>query len=115
MSHTRLSQVATRRPPSSEPTPARCGKCGLSPVRPRKLGHVVIRSLDIAASQRFFTEGIGFKLTDTAPGLASFMLCSADHHNLLLQAAPVNFLQPHLMGGQRRRRGRSRCGHGVSF
>jgi len=62
------------------------------PVRPRKLGHVVIGSLDIEASQRFFTEGIGFKLTDTAPGLATFMRCSADHHNLLLQAAPVNFL-----------------------
>ena len=94
MSHTRLSQVATRRASSSEPTPGRCGKCGLSPF-----GHaspVVIRSLDIAASQRFFTEGIGFKLTDTAPGLATFSRCSADHHNLLLQAAPVNFLQPHI-------------------
>src|SRR5207245_8490348 len=30
-------------------------------VQPRRLGHVVIGSLDQEASQRFFTEGLGFK------------------------------------------------------
>src|SRR6266550_1907927 len=61
-------------------------------VRPRRLGHVVAGSLDQEASQRFFTEGLGFKVSDRVPGLASFMRCSADHHNLLVQQAPVNFL-----------------------
>ena len=61
-------------------------------VRPRRLGHVVIGSLDQEASQRFFTEGLGFKVSDHVPGLASFMRCSTDHHNLLVQQAPVNFL-----------------------
>ena len=61
-------------------------------VRPRRLGHVVIGSLDQEASQRFFTEGLGFKVSDRVPGLASFMRCSTDHHNLLVQQAPVNFL-----------------------
>jgi catechol 2,3-dioxygenase-like lactoylglutathione lyase family enzyme len=61
-------------------------------VRPRKLGHVVVGTLDQEASQRFFVEGLGFKITDRVPGLAAFMRCSTDHHNVLVQKAPVNFL-----------------------
>jgi catechol-2,3-dioxygenase len=61
-------------------------------VRPRRLGHVVVGSLDQESSQRFFTQGLGFKISDHVPGLASFMRCSTDHHNLLLQQAPLNFL-----------------------
>jgi catechol-2,3-dioxygenase len=61
-------------------------------VRPRKLGHVVLGSTDLDASQRFFIDGIGFKVSDTIAGLASFLRCSTDHHNLLVQPAPVAFL-----------------------
>lgn len=61
-------------------------------VRPRKLGHVVLGSTDAEATQRFFTEGIGFKVSDVVPGMAAFMRCSTDHHNLLVQQAPVDFL-----------------------
>jgi catechol 2,3-dioxygenase-like lactoylglutathione lyase family enzyme len=61
-------------------------------VRPRKLGHVVVGSVDQAATQRFFTQGLGFKVSDEAPGLAAFMRCSTDHHNVLVQQAPVGFL-----------------------
>jgi catechol 2,3-dioxygenase-like lactoylglutathione lyase family enzyme len=62
------------------------------PVRPRKLGHVVIGSVDQQATQQFFTEGIGLKVSDIVPGLAAFMRCSTDHHNVLVTSAPVNFL-----------------------
>ncbi|GAA3207596.1 VOC family protein [Dactylosporangium siamense] len=62
------------------------------PVRPRKLGHVVLGSTDQAFSQTFFQQGIGFKVSDTVPGLAAFMRCSTDHHNVLVQQAPVAFL-----------------------
>lgn len=61
-------------------------------VRPRKLGHVVLGSTDFANSERFFIDGIGFKVSDTIAGLASFLRCSTDHHNLLVQGAPVPFL-----------------------
>ncbi|MGU3292897.1 VOC family protein [Williamsia sp. M5A3_1d] len=61
-------------------------------VRPHKLGHVVIGSTDQAATQRFFTEGLGFKISDVVPSLAAFMRCSTDHHNVLVQQSPVNFL-----------------------
>jgi Glyoxalase/Bleomycin resistance protein/Dioxygenase superfamily len=62
------------------------------PVRPRKLGHVVLGSVDLEASERFFIKGIGFKVSDTVRGRASFLRCSTDHHNLLVQPAPVSFL-----------------------
>lgn len=63
-----------------------------APVRPRKLGHVVVGSTEFATSQRFFIEGLGFKVSDSVAGLASFLRCSTDHHNLLVQAAPVPLL-----------------------
>ncbi len=62
------------------------------PVRPRKLGHVVLGTPDAEASQRFFEEGIGFRVSDEVRGVAVFMRCSSDHHNLLLQPSPVAFL-----------------------
>ncbi|QMU69743.1 VOC family protein [Streptacidiphilus sp. P02-A3a] len=62
------------------------------PVRPRKLGHVVLGSTDQEFSQRFFQQGVGLKVSDTVPGLAAFMRCSSDHHNVLVQQAPVAFL-----------------------
>jgi catechol 2,3-dioxygenase-like lactoylglutathione lyase family enzyme len=61
-------------------------------VRPRKLGHVVIGTPDAEASRRFFVDGVGFKVSDEVRGLAAFIRCSTDHHNLLLQPAPVQFL-----------------------
>jgi catechol 2,3-dioxygenase-like lactoylglutathione lyase family enzyme len=62
------------------------------PVRPRKLGHVVLGSTDREASQKFFTDGIGLKVSDEVPGIAAFLRCSTDHHNVLVQQAPVAFL-----------------------
>jgi len=62
------------------------------PVLPRKLGHVVIGSVDQERSQRLFTEGLGFKISDLVIGRAAFLRCSSDHHNVLIQRAPVAFL-----------------------
>lgn len=63
-----------------------------SPVRPRKLGHAVLGSTDHAVSQRFFIEGLGFKVSDEVKGAGAFMRCSTDHHNVLVLQAPVSFL-----------------------
>jgi catechol 2,3-dioxygenase-like lactoylglutathione lyase family enzyme len=62
------------------------------PVRPRRLGHVAIGSTDPEATRQFFDEGLGFKISDEVKDLAFFMRCSTDHHNLVVQRAPVNFL-----------------------
>ncbi|HEX4226378.1 MAG TPA: VOC family protein, partial [Pseudonocardiaceae bacterium] len=61
-------------------------------VQPRKLGHVVLGTTDFAISQRFFVDGIGFKISDIMKDAGAFLRCSTDHHNLLLLKAPVSFL-----------------------
>jgi catechol 2,3-dioxygenase-like lactoylglutathione lyase family enzyme len=62
------------------------------PVRPRRLGHVVFGSTDYATSKRFFLDGLGFRLSDEVKDIGAFMRCSPDHHNVLIQQAPVGFL-----------------------
>ncbi len=61
-------------------------------VRPHKLGHAVLGSTDHEASTSFFTDGLGFKVSDRIKGAGAFMRCSTDHHNVLVLGAPVNFL-----------------------
>jgi catechol-2,3-dioxygenase len=89
-------------PPTPYNGPGRVDRSGRSPrlvaegvepaARPRKLGHVVIGTTDLEPSQKFFMQGIGFKLSDQISDRAFFLRCSEDHHNLLLQHAPVQFL-----------------------
>jgi catechol 2,3-dioxygenase-like lactoylglutathione lyase family enzyme len=62
------------------------------PVRPRKLGHAVIGSTDLETTMKFFTEGLGFKVSDYMGDKAAFLRCSVEHHNVLVMAAPVNFM-----------------------
>jgi len=78
----RLERVSERAP----------GVLRMAPVRPRKLGHVVLGTTDVATTERFFLDGLGFKLSDRIAGAGAFMRCSTDHHNVLALAAPVNFL-----------------------
>ncbi|MDX3101902.1 VOC family protein [Nonomuraea angiospora] len=61
-------------------------------VRPRKLGHCVIGTTDLSTSMRFFVDGLGFKVSDYMGAKAAFLRCSVEHHNVLLMAAPVNFM-----------------------
>jgi catechol 2,3-dioxygenase-like lactoylglutathione lyase family enzyme len=62
------------------------------PVCPRKLGHVVLGTTDLDATMGFFVDGLGFKVSDFMGDRAAFLRCSIDHHNVLVMAAPVNFL-----------------------
>jgi catechol 2,3-dioxygenase-like lactoylglutathione lyase family enzyme len=62
------------------------------PVRPRKLGHVVLGTTDFEATHRFFIEGLGFKVSDLIKDVGAFLRCSTDHHNVLILRAPVSFL-----------------------
>lgn len=60
---------------------------------PRRLGHVVMGAPDPAAATTFFTEGIGMKVSDViGGGIGTFMRCSSDHHNLLIQPSTVPYL-----------------------
>ncbi len=57
---------------------------------PRRLGHVVFGTTDVAANLAFYREGLGMRVSDSlGDGMAYFLRCSSDHHNLLLMPAPV--------------------------
>jgi catechol 2,3-dioxygenase-like lactoylglutathione lyase family enzyme len=94
----RLAQRSTPTPPYNSPgNIARPNARAVpilrqEPVRPRRLGHVAIGSTDAPTTRRFFTDGLGFKVSDELRGLATFMRCSYDHHNVVVQPAPVAFL-----------------------
>lgn len=62
-------------------------------VRPSNLTHVVYGTPDQPTTLRFFTEVIGFEISDQLPGIVAFTRCGELHHNLAIQAAPVAF--PH--------------------
>ena len=59
------------------------------PFRLNKIGHVVLRARDMERSVRFYTEVLGFKISDVypddmVPGGMVFMRLNADHHGIAL-------------------------------
>ena len=59
------------------------------PFTIRKIGHVVLRVSDLARSVEFYTQILGFKVSDVypeemMPGGMVFMRCNADHHGVAL-------------------------------
>jgi len=55
----------------------------VAPDRPQRLAHAVLNSHDVAATQRFLEQALGFRLADRTRIMA-FMNCNADHHSLAL-------------------------------
>ncbi|UYN94579.1 MAG: VOC family protein [Enhydrobacter sp.] len=59
------------------------------PFAVRKLGHAVVYVGDIERSRRFYTDVLGFRISDDyppamAPGGMVFLRCNGDHHCLAL-------------------------------
>jgi len=59
------------------------------PFSIRKIGHVVLRVSDVARSVEFYTQVLGFKVSDVypedmMPGGMVFMRCNTDHHGVAL-------------------------------
>jgi catechol 2,3-dioxygenase-like lactoylglutathione lyase family enzyme len=57
------------------------------PFRIAKLGHIVLNVRDIERSVRFYTQILGFEVSDVypddmVPGGMVFMRCNADHHGV---------------------------------
>jgi Glyoxalase/Bleomycin resistance protein/Dioxygenase superfamily len=63
-----------------------------APRPPRRLGHLVIGSPDLAAT-RDLLVALGCKVSDEMPGIIAFLRCSTDHHNIGLVGSPVPMLQ----------------------
>ena len=57
-----------------------------APTRPSMLGHLVFFTPDLDRSVRFYTERLGFRVTDRFTGTGAFLRSagSADHHNLFI-------------------------------
>ncbi len=59
------------------------------PFKVQKIGHIVFYVSDLDRSVRFYTEILGFKVSDVYPesmvsGGMVFLRCSADHHGVAL-------------------------------
>ncbi len=60
---------------------------------PRRLGHLVIGTPDLAATRSLLVDGLGCKVSDEIDGVIHFLRCSIDHHNIGLVHSPVPLLQ----------------------
>lgn len=86
------------RPGRAERVDRRSPAClGETTHAPRRVGHVVFGTPDVEASRAFYVDGLGFLISDVVGGLAPFLRCSPDHHNLLLLPAPVPCLNHYAM------------------
>jgi len=65
----------------------------LAPDRdvPERLAHININSVDTDADARFFTDALGFGLTDRSKMMA-FVRTNSDHHSVVIADAAVNTL-----------------------
>jgi len=59
------------------------------PFRIGKIGHIVINVRDVAKSAEFYTQILGFQISDVypdemVPGGMVFMRCNTDHHGVAL-------------------------------
>ena len=51
------------------------------PPRPRRLGHMLIFTADVAAAEHFYTATLGLRLSDRIPGKVTFLNSGpGDHH-----------------------------------
>jgi len=55
-------------------------------IGPRKLGHVAFKVADVQKATDFFTDILGFRVSDWMGDFFSFLRCGPDHHT-------VNFLR----------------------
>jgi catechol-2,3-dioxygenase len=87
---------------------------------PLRLAHAVLNSHDVAATQRFFEQALGFVLSDRTRIMA-FMNCNSDHHTLAIGDTDndalnhVAFLMPTLDAVMRGGGRMKDHGHGIEW
>lgn len=69
-----------------------------SPRPPRRLGHIVMGTPNVADAVAFFIDGLGFKISDQIlKGVATFARIEQDHHNLLIHPGPTSYINHYAM------------------
>lgn len=66
---------------------------GARELKPTRIGHVVLMTEDLDASLRFYTEALGFQISDWLWPFAAFLRCNEVHHSLALFAGERSTLQ----------------------
>ena len=61
-----------------------------TPIRTRKVSHVGLNVSDIERSIRFYTEILGFTLSDRNPQGMAFLRNQTDHHTIALAKGPAD-------------------------
>ncbi len=57
-------------------------------VRPNKISHVVLNTPDFENITRFYTEVLGFRISDWSEQQMVFLRCNSDHHSIAFNRAP---------------------------
>ena len=85
---------AVNQPGAAPRTSARADVIGeAAPRPPRRVGHVVLGTPHVAEACAFYIDGLGFRVSDRMlDGVLTFARVESDHHNLLIQPAPVSYL-----------------------
>ena len=52
-------------------------------AQPKRVGHLVLNVSDVEASEKFYTEVLGFQISSKRP-TATFLTCGKIHHDLAL-------------------------------
>jgi catechol 2,3-dioxygenase-like lactoylglutathione lyase family enzyme len=65
-----------------------------SPIKTRKVSHVVFNVSDIERSIKFYTELLGFKLSDRNSRGMAFLRHGTDHHTIAFAPAPAGATPP---------------------
>jgi extradiol dioxygenase len=60
-------------------------------------GHVVLNVRNLAACAAFYTDVLGFRVTDVSPGRMIFLRCNARHHSVAFMDVPAPPGLRHLM------------------
>ena len=61
-----------------------------SPIKVKKIGHVVYRVSDVDRSTSFWTDLMGFKVSDKNEQGMVFLRCQGDHHTIALVPAQAD-------------------------
>lgn len=79
-----ISEIGTGTPLTLSEGQAPSGVPSVLSGRPTKLGHVASYVSDLATSQRFYLDVMGFRFSDMIGDFFTFLRCNTDHHSINL-------------------------------
>jgi len=72
-----------------EPPPGGLGGFADRPLRPNRLQHLVIQTPEVERAAAFYTERLGFRISDWMGRKFVWLRCGTDHHDFAIVYAPA--------------------------